>query len=122
MDNLSRGHQTAVAPEVRFYEGNIGDKNLVKKICGENKIEAVMHFSAFAYVGESVEKPQMYYEKTIPTKSEHSLMLCLNPVSANLSSLKLARLMASRSMFPLTKNTRKNPKIHMASQSFSASK
>ncbi len=63
LDNLSRGHQTSVAPEVRFYEGNIGDKNLVKKICGENKIEAVMHFSAFAYIGESVEKPQMYYEQ-----------------------------------------------------------
>ena len=62
LDNLSRGHRAAVAPEVRFYEGDIGDKDLVKQICAENKIEAVMHFSAFAYVGESVEKPNMYYE------------------------------------------------------------
>ncbi|MEP6923662.1 MAG: UDP-glucose 4-epimerase GalE [Pyrinomonadaceae bacterium] len=62
LDNLSRGHRAAVAPEVRFYEGDIGDKNLVKRICAENQIEAVMHFSAFAYVGESVEKPGMYYE------------------------------------------------------------
>jgi len=65
LDNLSRGHRAAVAPEVRFYRGDIGNKELVKKICGENKIETVMHFSAFAYVGESVEKPQMYYENNV---------------------------------------------------------
>jgi UDP-glucose 4-epimerase len=62
LDNLSRGHRATIGPKVRFYEGNIGDKELVKRICGENKIETVMHFSAFAYIGESVEKPQMYYE------------------------------------------------------------
>jgi UDP-glucose 4-epimerase len=62
LDNLSRGHRTAVAPQVRFYEGNIGDISVVEKICSENKVETVMHFSAFAYVGESVEKPQMYYQ------------------------------------------------------------
>ncbi len=71
LDNLSRGHRTAVAPAVRFYEGDIGDKDLIKKICRENQIEAVMHFSAFAYVGESVEKPQMYYENN----TEHTARL-----------------------------------------------
>jgi UDP-glucose 4-epimerase len=62
LDNLTRGYRAAVAPEVQFYKGSIGDKDLVKKICSENSIDACMHFSAFAYVGESVEKPQMYYE------------------------------------------------------------
>jgi UDP-glucose 4-epimerase len=62
LDNLSRGYREAVDGEVKFYEGNIGDLDLVKKICAENKIEAAMHFSAFAYVGESVEKPAQYYE------------------------------------------------------------
>lgn len=62
LDNLSRGHREAVAPDVKFYEGDIGDANLVKRICAENKIETAMHFSAFTYVGESVEKPEMYYE------------------------------------------------------------
>ena len=62
LDNLSRGHKQAVAPEVRFYDGNIGDAEIVKRICGENQIDAAMHFSAFTFVGESVEKPAMYYE------------------------------------------------------------
>ena len=62
LDNLSRGYRAAVAPEVRFYEGDIGNKDLVKQICAENEISAAMHFSAFIAVGESVEKPAMYYE------------------------------------------------------------
>ena len=61
LDNLSRGHRRAVAAEVKFYQGDIGDGALVRRICTENKIEAAMHFSAFAYVGESVEKPGLYY-------------------------------------------------------------
>ncbi len=62
LDNLVYGHRQAVAESVPFYEGEIGDKDLVEKIIGEHEIEACMHFSAFAYVGESVEKPQIYYE------------------------------------------------------------
>ncbi len=62
LDNLIYGHRTAIDKNIPFYEGDIGDKNLVEKILNDHEIEAVMHFSAFAYVGESVEKPQKYYE------------------------------------------------------------
>ena len=62
LDNLVYGHRDAVAEEIHFYEGEIGDKALVEKIVREYDVEACMHFSAFAYVGESVEQPQKYYE------------------------------------------------------------
>ena len=62
LDNLVYGHEQAVGEKVAFYKGNIGDRELVSKILREHEIEACMHFSAFAYVGESVEKPQIYYE------------------------------------------------------------
>ncbi len=62
IDNLVYGHRNAVNESVPFYEGNIGDKELVRKILSEHRIEACMHFSAFAYVGESVEEPRKYYE------------------------------------------------------------
>jgi UDP-glucose 4-epimerase len=62
LDNLSRGHREAVIPSAQFYEGNIGDKERVKRICNENNVTAAMHFSAFAYVGESVSKPDIYYQ------------------------------------------------------------
>jgi UDP-glucose 4-epimerase len=62
IDNLVYGHRNAIDSSVPFYEGNIGDKDLIRKILSENEIEACMHFSAYAYVGESVEQPQKYYE------------------------------------------------------------
>ncbi len=62
LDNLIYGHKQSVNENVPFYEGNIGDKSLVEKIVREHNVSACMHFSAFAYVGESVEKPQIYYE------------------------------------------------------------
>jgi UDP-glucose 4-epimerase len=62
LDNLSRGHRPAITPEIKFYEGDIGDQDLVGRICTENRIEAAMHFSAFAFVGESVEQPNIYYQ------------------------------------------------------------
>jgi UDP-glucose 4-epimerase len=61
LDNLSRGHRDAVNENAKFYEGDIGNREIVRQICRENRIDAAMHFSAFAYVGESVEKPGLYY-------------------------------------------------------------
>jgi UDP-glucose 4-epimerase len=65
LDNLSRGHRGAVAGDVPFYEGNIGDRELVARITGEHAIEACIHFAAFAYVGESVADPARYFENNV---------------------------------------------------------
>lgn len=65
LDNLVYGHRQAVDENIPFYEGGIGDKELVEKIVREHNVEACMHFSAFAYVGESVEMPQKYYENNL---------------------------------------------------------
>jgi UDP-glucose 4-epimerase len=65
LDNLSRGHRAAVAPEVSFYEGNIGNRDLVTRIAREHNIDACIHFAAFAYVGESVSHPALYYENNV---------------------------------------------------------
>jgi UDP-glucose 4-epimerase len=61
LDNLSHGHRAAVPPEVAFYAGDIGDKNLVSRILREHAPDVCMHFSAFTAVGESVEKPDIYF-------------------------------------------------------------
>ena len=62
IDNLVYGHRSAVDRSVPFYEGNIGDKELVRKTLAEHDISACMHFSAYAYVGESVAQPQKYFD------------------------------------------------------------
>lgn len=65
LDNLSRGHRAAVARDVPFYKGNIGDRELVERIASEHEIEACVHFAAFAYVGESVAEPARYFENNV---------------------------------------------------------
>ena len=63
-DNLSRGH----ADFVRWgplIEGDIRDTERVTAALKEHGCDAVMHFAAFAYVGESVEKPEIYYHNNV---------------------------------------------------------
>ena len=61
LDNLIFGHRSAVAPSVPFYDANLGDEAAVGKILVDEKIDVVMHFAAYAYVGESVTDPLKYY-------------------------------------------------------------
>ena len=61
LDNLVYGHRLAVDSRVPFYDGNVGDKNLVKRIVGEHSIKSCVHFAAYAYVGESVTDPSKYF-------------------------------------------------------------
>lgn len=61
VDNLSYGHKEALKEGVPFYNRDLGNKDAVKKILEDESIEAVMHFAAYAYVGESVDKPLKYY-------------------------------------------------------------
>ncbi|HAV14047.1 MAG TPA: UDP-glucose 4-epimerase GalE [Opitutae bacterium] len=62
LDNLVFGHRESIRPEVPFYECDLGDRDAVGKILRDESIELVMHFAAFAFVGESVTEPRKYYE------------------------------------------------------------
>jgi UDP-glucose 4-epimerase len=61
LDNLVYGHRAAVAPGITLHEADLGDEAAVGRILREDKIEAVMHFAAYCYVGESVTDPLKYY-------------------------------------------------------------
>ena len=63
-DNLSRGHRECV-PEGRLIEGNLLDRSLLIQVMQDKEIEAVMHFAAYALVGESVQHPAMYYQNNV---------------------------------------------------------
>lgn len=62
LDNLVFGHRAAVHPSIPFYDCDLGDSEAVAEILCKEQIELVMHFAAFAYVGESVTEPRKYYE------------------------------------------------------------
>jgi UDP-glucose 4-epimerase len=61
LDNLDRGHRAAVPDGIPFYEGNVGDRELVARIAKEHELDACIHFAALAYVSESVAEPTRYY-------------------------------------------------------------
>ncbi|MGA8073205.1 MAG: UDP-glucose 4-epimerase GalE [Candidatus Acidiferrales bacterium] len=65
LDDLARGHREAVTRETPFYQGRVGDRTLISKIATERKLESCVHFAAVAYVGESVEKPEKYFENNV---------------------------------------------------------
>lgn len=48
-----------------FYQLDVADKDALRAVFAKEKIEAAIHFAAFKAVGESVQKPGMYYENNI---------------------------------------------------------
>jgi len=61
LDNLSRGHRDAVLTD-DFVEGDLRDYDRLMEVFKSFNIDAVMHFAALTYVGESVEHPELYYD------------------------------------------------------------
>lgn len=63
-DNLIAGHRDAVRAE-QLIEGCLTDRNRLEQTLRQHQIEVVMHFAAFALVGESVADPAKYYQNNI---------------------------------------------------------
>ncbi len=63
-DNLSEGHRWAVqwGPLV---EANLSDRSRLQEALQQHSIEAVIHFAAHAYVGESMREPRRYFQNNI---------------------------------------------------------
>ncbi|PIG92128.1 UDP-glucose 4-epimerase GalE [Gloeocapsopsis sp. IPPAS B-1203] len=66
LDNLVYGHRDLVEKlEVELIVGDTSDRVLLDELFTTKKIAAVMHFSAYAYVGESVTEPAKYYRNNV---------------------------------------------------------
>jgi len=65
VDNLVYGHRYAVPVGVPFYLYDIGDEASIQTVLKKEKIEVVMHFAAYAWVGESVTQPMKYYQNNV---------------------------------------------------------
>jgi len=64
LDNLSRGNQELLPGGV-FVKGDLGDEALLDDLFSTHPVKAVMHFAAYALVGESVEIPLDYYQNNV---------------------------------------------------------
>ena len=73
-DNLSFGHRAAVPPD-RLIVGDLSEGHRVDHALMQHRIEAVVHFAAFAFVGESVQNPGKYYQNNLVNTLQ--LMECM---------------------------------------------
>ena len=64
LDNLSYGHEKAITTE-NFCKTDLSNIEEIREVFKKYPIKAVIHFAAFAYVGESVENPQKYYYNNV---------------------------------------------------------
>ncbi|MBO0440831.1 UDP-glucose 4-epimerase GalE [Candidatus Enterococcus ikei] len=65
VDNLQTGHRQAVHENAVFYQGDIRDKTFMQDVFKKEMIDGVIHFAASSLVGESVEKPLMYFNNNV---------------------------------------------------------
>jgi UDP-glucose 4-epimerase len=65
IDNLSNGHPSAVDKKAAFFVADLANTFQIIDIFQKQKIDAVMHFAASAYVGESVADPRKYYRNNV---------------------------------------------------------
>ena len=64
-DNLSRGHKINIPKKATFVNGGLSDTKKLSTALTKNKVDAVIHFAAYAYVGESVQDPKLYMDNNI---------------------------------------------------------
>ena len=64
VDNLVYGHKEAVLTE-NFEQIDLADKKALDSVFKKYKIDAVIHFAAYTYVGESVSEPKKYYHNNV---------------------------------------------------------
>ncbi len=62
LDNLCMGWREAVPSEATFVEADMGDAPRLAALFEAGKFDAVMHFAAFIEAGESVKRPDLYFE------------------------------------------------------------
>ena len=63
IDNLSRGFEAAVPPDVQLIKADVAD--IAQVLTPQDGIDAVVHLAAFAYVGESVHSPELYWNNNV---------------------------------------------------------
>ena len=65
LDNLASGHADAVVPAAPLVVGSFGDRQLVAGVLAAHRIQVVLHCAARSLVGESMQRPALYYQENV---------------------------------------------------------
>ncbi|GAB4301262.1 MAG: UDP-glucose 4-epimerase GalE [Oscillatoriaceae cyanobacterium] len=110
LDNLVYGHRDIVERvlKVELVEGDISDRALLDRLFATHDIAAIVHFAAYAYVGESVTDPAKYYRNNVVG----TLTLLEAAIAANIKKIVFSSTCATYGMpetLPLTEDHPQNP-------------
>ena len=109
VDNFSRGHRfIAERLGVELCEGSLEDQTFMTNVLKTYRPVAVMHFAAYAYVGESVSDPALYYHNNVAT----TLSLLDAMKAQNVMNFIFSSTCATYGIpqtVPLTEETPQNP-------------
>lgn len=110
LDNLVYGHQDLVEKvlKVKLIVGSTCDRALLREIFANHQIDAVMHFAAYAYVGESVTQPAKYYQNNVVG----TLTLLEAMLEANINKFVFSSTCATYGVpdaVPITEDQSQNP-------------
>ncbi len=107
LDNLSNGHKS-FAKWGELIEGDMGDKDILRFIFKKYPVKAVMHFAAFAYVGESVEYPRKYYDNNFVNSLTLINAMCDHNVKYIIFSSTCSTY-GNPEAIPINENHKQNP-------------
>ena len=125
IDNLVCGHKEVIQKilKIPFIYGSVGDSELLKSIIFRHSnhegkmIDAIVHFAAYAYVGESVKNPLKYYKNNVNQSINLLDTICSEEVISRRPSLDPIPIVFSSScatygipeVLPITENSPQNP-------------
>ena len=108
-DNVMRGHR-AVADILKVHAvwADLNDRDMLTKTLRDRNIDCVMHFAAYAYVGESVEKPLAYYHNNVATTI--NVLECMHDVGVERFVFSsTCAVYGDPDKVPITENEKKAP-------------
>jgi UDP-glucose 4-epimerase len=109
LDDLARGHRAALPLSIPFYQGKIGDRELVARIARDHTLESCIHFAALIEVGESVRDPARYFENNVG----HGIALIGELIQAGIRRVvfsSTAAVYGDPEQIPITEESRKWPR------------
>ena len=107
-DNLAYGHKEVIPDDSIFVEGDLNNVGDIKKVFREHQIDGVIHFAAYAYVGESVTDPAKYYQNNIGG----TLNLLVAMIEAKVLNIVFSSTCATYGIptsSPITENNKQEP-------------
>ena len=107
-DNLERGHRSAVDTRAGLCVGDLREPGPIRKAMLDVRPDAVMHFAAYAYVGESMNDPMLYFRNNV----QGGLNLLDAMLAAHVKKIVFSSTCATYgqpSIIPISEDMRQNP-------------